>query len=276
MSKRHQVIGGNGLVLAVHEFGDPDGPAVLLVPGFTQSYLCWAKQYESEALSHCRILAMDLRGHGDSEKPLEIENYTNGQLWADDVDAIITQLNLTKPVVVVWSYGGLVICDYVQRYGDRKLGGVHFVTSCVKLAKDGDMIGPGFLGNITAMVDANLATQVSGVRKFLRSCYAIQPSQDDFETIIAYSMSVPSAVRRGLVVRNLAFGEVIASISVPVLVTIGDKDTILRPEMSEYILAHAPSANVSRYPDAGHVPFAEDHKRFNAELVEFVHCVSVR
>ena len=58
------------------------------------------------------MVAVDLRGHGMSEMPLEAEQYVDGDKWADDVAAIIDQLTLDKPMVVGWSYGGFVILDY--------------------------------------------------------------------------------------------------------------------------------------------------------------------
>ena len=52
-----------------------------------------------------------------SEAPLEAEHYTDAALWADDVAAIIDQLGLERPVLVGWSYGAFVICDYIRAYG---------------------------------------------------------------------------------------------------------------------------------------------------------------
>ena len=58
------VVGSGGTKIAVYEYGDPTGPEVLLVHGFTGSHLAWAKQYKSPMLQKFRIVAMDLRGHG--------------------------------------------------------------------------------------------------------------------------------------------------------------------------------------------------------------------
>ena len=69
------------------------------------------------SLRPCPLVAYDLRGHGMSEAPLEAEHYTDGALWADDVAAIIDQLRLDRPVLVGWSYGSFVICDYVRAHG---------------------------------------------------------------------------------------------------------------------------------------------------------------
>lgn len=274
MSIRHEVIAGGGLGLIAHEYGTPTGPAVLLVHGFTQSHLCWAAQYESDALAHCRIVAIDIRGHGDSDKPLEPENYGDGQLWADDIEATITELHMDAPVIAGWSYGGFIINDYLQRYGDAKLGGINYVAGAAVLNANFDHLGPGFLSNAGAMTDPDLETQIGGIRSFLRDCYQIQPSQDDFEIAVAYNMMVPPAVRAALASRQLNFEDAMASVTVPTLVTIGMHDTVVLPSMGDYILDHVPGAQASRYAEAGHVPFAEVPDRFNAELAALVAAVN--
>lgn len=266
MSLRHEIAGGQGLGLVAHEFGDPTGPAVLLVHGFTQSHLSWSAQFNSQELSHCRLVALDIRGHGDSEKPLEPENYNDGRRWADDVEAVITQLDLNKPVIAGWSYGGFIINDYVKHHGDAKLGAINFVAAAAKLDDTYEHLGPGFLENAAAMTDPDLETQIGGIRTFLRACYATQPSQEEFEVALAFNMMVPPAVRAGLAGRALNYEESMATISVPTLVTIGMQDNVVLPTMGDYIASHVPGAEASRYHDAGHVPFGEDPLRFNTEL----------
>ena len=74
----HTVTGGGGVQLHVREWGDPEGPPILLIHGWSQNHLCWAKQYESALRDEFRIVAYDLRGHGMSDAPLEPEHYTDG------------------------------------------------------------------------------------------------------------------------------------------------------------------------------------------------------
>ena len=78
----HTVRGGGGLRLHVREWGKADGPPILFMHGFSQSHLCWAKQYHSALAQKFRLVAYDLRGHGMSEAPPEPGHYTNGRLWA--------------------------------------------------------------------------------------------------------------------------------------------------------------------------------------------------
>ena len=93
--KIHTVEGGGGLRLHVREWGDPDGPPIVFIHGWSQNHLCWVKQYESALADEFRLVAYDLRGHGMSSAPLEAEHYADATLWADDVAAILDRLSST-------------------------------------------------------------------------------------------------------------------------------------------------------------------------------------
>src|SRR5215208_6534215 len=125
--KTHTVRGGGGLRLHVREWGRPDGTPILFIHGWSQNHLCWAKQYESALADEFRLVAYDLRGHGMSEAPLEPEHYTEDMLWSDDVAAIIEELDLDRTVLVGWSYGSIVICDYLREHGEERVAAVNFV-----------------------------------------------------------------------------------------------------------------------------------------------------
>ncbi len=135
--------------LHVREWGRPDGPPVLLIHGWSQSLQCWRHQTVGELADQCRIVALDLRGHGMSERPPETAAYQDGDLWADDIAAAIHQLNLHRPVLVGWSYGGFVISDYLRAYGQETTAAVNFVGAAVLRNERSDHIGPSLLDNAT-------------------------------------------------------------------------------------------------------------------------------
>ena len=69
------VEGGGGVSLSVVETGRKDGPGILFIHGFSQSYLSWKTQLGSDLADDFRLIAFDLRGHGASGKPFDPENY---------------------------------------------------------------------------------------------------------------------------------------------------------------------------------------------------------
>jgi non-heme chloroperoxidase len=264
----HTVQGGGGLRLHVREWGKADGPPILFIHGLSQSHLCWAKQYQSSLAEEFRLVAYDLRGHGMSEAPLEPEHYSDGALWADDVAAIIDQLRLDRPVVVGWSYGGFVICDYVRAHGQDRIGAIDLVAGGVKLgaAAFGTLIGPGFLDHFADATADDLPTNIRGMRGLVKAFAAKPLPPDDVETLLCSSMTVPARIRANLGARQIDGDDVLRTLRVPVLVTQGRADTVVLPAMAEHVLATCPVAEPSWYEGVGHTPHLEEPERFNREL----------
>jgi pimeloyl-ACP methyl ester carboxylesterase len=268
-ARAHTVTGGGGLQLHVREWGTPNGSPIVFIHGLSQNHLCWARQYESELADEFRIVAYDLRGHGMSEAPLEPEHYADGELWADDLAAVIDELALDRPVLVGWSYGPLVIGDYVRAYGQGRIGAIAFAGGVVKLgpATFGPLIGPGFLNHFGDLVSDDLPTNVAGMRGIV-SAFAKGLPADVRETLLCSGMAVPARIRGNLGSRELDYDDVLRGLEVPLLVCHGREDTVVLPAMAEHVLATCPTAEASWYEHAGHVVFLEEPDRFNRELAE--------
>ncbi len=132
----HEILGGGGVRLHAREWGNPEGPPIVFIHGWSQSDLCWLKQVHGDLARRFRIVTFDLRGHGLSEKPAGPEHYADGQAWADDLAAVIDQTGLERPILVAWSYGGYVVADYLRAYGDARIGGIDLVGAAVILSSD--------------------------------------------------------------------------------------------------------------------------------------------
>jgi non-heme chloroperoxidase len=268
--KVHTVAGGDGLRLHVREWGNPDAPPILLIHGWSQNHLCWMKQYESTLADDFRLVAYDLRGHGMSEAPLEPAHYTDGKRWADDVAAIIDQLHLDRPVLVGWSYGSFIICDYLRRHGQDRIAAINFVEGAVTTneAAFGTLIGPGLLDHFAGATADDLPTNIWAMRAFVKACVVKPLPVDDLELALCWNIVVPARIRASLFAREIDCDDVLQSLEVPLLVTQGQADIVVLPATAEHILAACPTAEVSWYEGVGHVPHLEEPYRFNRELAE--------
>jgi len=277
MHKRHTIAGGGGLALNVMEWGNPDGPPLLLIHGWSQSHLCWEAQYTSELAREFHLVTPDNRGHGLSAAPTAAAAYTDSRLWADDVHAVIEQLGLVRPVLAGWSYGGLIVTDYLRVHGDDRIAGINFIGAAVRLnqAAFGHLIGPGFHEVFERAVSLDLGESVDAMREFIDRCFAVKLSRRTYERTLCSNMTVRPEVRAALAQRDLAADDVLAAIEVPVLVTHGHKDQTVLPAMSELILAQCRTATASWYADSAHGPFLEEAGRFNHELAAFARAAQV-
>ena len=103
------------------EGADPAGPgeAVLFVHGNVSSSLFWQQSLlDVGATGRRRVLAVDLRGYGETE-PLPIDATRGMRDWADDIGALIDALGLTRVHLVGWSMGAGVVLQYLLDAPDR-------------------------------------------------------------------------------------------------------------------------------------------------------------
>ena len=263
------VTGGGGVRLHVVESGNPRGRPIVFVHGFSQSWLAWSRQMSSDLADDYRLVAMDLRGHGLSEKPND--GYADSGLWADDLQAVMRALSLEAPVLCGWSYGAIVILDYVRHYGDDALGGIAFVGGITRLGSEEAMavISPEFRGLVPGFFASDVQQSVGSLESLVRMCFAREPSADDLYLMLGYNISVPPGVRQALFSRVFDNDDVMATIRKPVLLAHGARDAVVDPVVVDQHRAVMPHAQVVLMADAGHAPFWEDAAGFNQHLRAF-------
>src|SRR6516162_4610559 len=257
----------DGVKIEAQEWGNPAGSEILFIHGFSQAWMSWQRQVEGDLAKDFHIVTYDLRGHGNSDKPLEPEKYKESKAWADEVKVVMETAQLKRPVLVGWSYGVHVIADYLRIHGVAHLAGLNCVDGVTK--SDPSFFGDG-LKVQPLMFSEELATNIAATRQFLRNCFEKQPSQDDFETMLAFNMMVPPKVRANMGGRTLNIDDILAALKLPVLVTQGTADRLILPSAAKYTATTIPGAKLSMYDGIGHAPFWEDTARFNAELAAFV------
>ena len=267
----HTIRGAGGIQLVIHEYGNPNGKPILFIHGISQSHLSWCKQYESDLVHDFRLICPDMRGHGMSEKPLDIEQYTSGEKWADDIHAIIVGLSLEKPVMVGWSYGGFVVNDYLAKFGQTSIGGINYLSAGALMGMENaaDKYGAGFTDQVPGMCSDELEINIRAIRPFLHAVFEKQPNQEEFEIMLAYNMCVPPVVRLGLVSRIIDGDFVMRALQIPVLISWGTRDRVVSASHTNYIRSCIPYARYSEYQDIGHAPHFEASVRFNHEIAEF-------
>ena len=267
----HTIRSTDGTHLHVREYGDAETPEILFIHGWSQHHLCWRKQIESSLQDRFRIIAMDLRGHGQSDAPPQKESYTTGSFWAGDLRSIIDQLSLSNPILVGWSYGGLAISDYLREFGDDDIGGINFVCAAVGIGPDwfGSHIGPSFLNHAPSACSDDQEVALEAIRLFLEACFAHPIPPEDKELAMGWNMLVPPWVRANLIDRAEDFTPELTKVRKPVLISYGEKDTVVLPKMAEKIKSCIGHSHQSIYEHAAHAPFIEDANRFNLELSNF-------
>ena len=270
--KTRTVRGGDGVELHVEDNGDHDDPTVLFLHGYSQSRLSWKKQFESSLTDDFRLVRMDSRGHGQSEKPREASAYADSSLWAADVRAVLNALDAQKAVVVAWSYGCLPVLDYLAAHGTDRVAGVNLVGVVSGMGTEAatGLLGPQHLDLFPDVTSRDAETSVDALETLVDICVHGDLSPDERYFMLGYNVVVPPAARDGMRSRTLSHRETLADLDVPVLFSHGEEDRVVRPEAVSVNADLVADARTSRYADVGHSPFWEAPDRFNGELAEFV------
>jgi non-heme chloroperoxidase len=267
--KTRRVTGAGRVQLHVVETGNPHGRPILFLHGTSQCWLQWRRQLSSSLGDRHRLVAMDLRGHGLSDKPRGA--YGDSRLWADDVHAVIQALELDHPVLCGWSYGPLVILDYVRHHGEDAIGGLHLVGAITKLGSEAAMsvLSPELLALFPQFTSTDAETCVRGLDGLLRLCFARELSPEELYGMLGYNVSVPPYVRQELFSRALDNDDLLPGLRRPILITHGARDAVVRPSIVEQHRSVMPRAEVHLVPGAGHAVFWDDPAGFNERLEAF-------
>jgi non-heme chloroperoxidase len=266
--KHHRITGGGGTQLHVVETGNPGSRPVLFIHGTSQSWLTWSRQLHSDLADDHRLVAMDLRGHGHSDKPRE--GYADSRLWADDVDAVIRALNLDHPILSGWSYGPIVMLDYVRHCGEDAIGGLNFIGGITKLGSDDAMavISPAFLQLIPGLFATDTDASVHGLESLLRLCFQ-RLSDEDLYLMLGYNVSVPPYVRQAMFARSFDNDDLLRRMRKPLLITHGQADEVVKTAAVDQHKASVAHAQVDMMAGAGHAAFWDDAPAYNRRLRAF-------
>lgn len=108
----------SGMRIRVVERGEPTSPPVLLVHGWGCSAFVFRRNMPALADAGFRAIAVDLKGHGLSDKPVAPYEYTIESL-VEHLLEILDALGLERPALAGHSLGGSLIYHFASRYPHR-------------------------------------------------------------------------------------------------------------------------------------------------------------
>lgn len=268
-ASNHEVSGADGALLRVFSAGPLDGDIVLCLHGIGQSALAWSALSAVAGQHHWRVIAADLRGHGESDKPLDA--YGDSQLWAQDVQALLTDAGASadaRAILVGWSYGGAVLTDYLTVYGDALVRAVATAGATNKLGPAvGAYIQPAS-GALTKRIMTEDGPAIAADLLDLCTSTPLEPAYR--EALLVEAVKCPAHVRNSMFRRQVDNDAAVAAFGGAWLVTHGTRDQMFTAELGKHLAETAPNGSLSSYVDAGHLPLWDDPARFIRELDQLI------
>jgi pimeloyl-ACP methyl ester carboxylesterase len=251
----------NGIPIEFTDHGS--GTAVLLIHGYPLNRRIWDQQIE-DLLPEARVVAPDLRGHGNSYAPPG--PYAMDQ-FADDLLLLMSALKIEKFAAVGHSMGGYITFALHRRAPLRLLGAA-LVASRAKADTDearkvreetaqrAEREGVRFIAE--TMPDRLLHVDAPQS--------AIIAVRDIITT--ANSVGVAGALR-GMASRPDATPQ-LAAMRLPVLVAAGRGDRVVPPAESEAMAASIEGSKLVWFEKSGHMPMLEEPATFSETLKAWV------
>lgn len=255
------------------------GPALLLLHGLGRDSSTWLPVLE-ELATRYTVVAPDLLGHGESDKPRA--DYTLGG-YANGMRDLLTLLGIDKATVVGHSFGGGVAMQFAYQFPER-------TERMMMLAPGG--LGPEVSVLLRAITVPGAGAVLAGAalppfRPFVRGSLnllartGLPHTRDLDEVAKVYTLMCDpggrDAVRRvaGTVIDWR--GQIVSMTDrayltslLPVCVVWGDRDDVIPASHSAIAEAHAPGAQVHVFDDCGHFPHRDQPERFIEVLDAFV------
>ncbi|KAB2773316.1 alpha/beta fold hydrolase [Brucella anthropi] len=221
----------NGIEMYYRIVGE--GSPILLIPGGLSDQHVWDAQLPILARDHTVIVA-DSRGQGRSTRTDDPITY---RLMADDYVALLDFLHIDKVDLVGWSDGGIIGLDIAMRYPER-------LTSL--FAQAANVTPDGNTGYAEARAEGKPIPELRHYESIDKEIHALWANEPNFTD------------------------EDLSGISVRTAIVIGDRDTAITREHTEFIASQIPGAELIILPDAGHGVPVENPRLYAHTVLRFI------
>jgi pimeloyl-ACP methyl ester carboxylesterase len=208
------------------------GKPVVLIHGWPLSSSSWEKQIPSLLEAGYRVIAYDRRGFGHSTKAAFGYDYDT---LAEDLNKIMTKLNLSDAALVGFSMGGGEVARYLSKYGSERVGKAVFMSAIPPFLLKTSANPEGIDGSVfDGMKKAIKADRPAFLSEFFANFYNVDKLKGTkiSDEVVRLSWNIgASASPKGTLDCVSAwlvdFREDLKRINIPVLIMHGDADRIL-------------------------------------------------
>ena len=259
------------------DFGS--GRSIVMIPGWSQT----AEMFREQLLplsKHFRCIAIDMRGHGESQN--NGQGFTIDRL-ATDVNEVIAGLDLEKPILLGHSMGASVLWRYIEKFGSSNVSKLVFVDQAPVLLQQsgwsteqcqqfGAIFDKAALEAVcSSLIDPDAAN--AATINLLQSMFSEDFPRDQFDWVVTENLKFERASAAALLRDHCHhdWRSVITRIDVPSLV-VGGKASLMPWQSQQWLSENIPNAKLALFEaDEGgqHFMFLENPALFNKIVFNF-------
>jgi len=246
-----------------------EGPALVLIPGWTFTTRVFDHQFAEFSKSH-RVISFDPRSHGRSTVTSDGNNYAT---QATDLARLLEHLKVENPVILGWSAGALTAWHHIRNQGTNGIRGL----VCVDMPPLGMSYDQSdwVEGAIPDLAGFFQGVQTSEGQRGVIIWYAenVMIEQDMSPELTAWiveqALATPPLIAANLIAgvcfANYLEEAVKADAEIPSLFCVANH---WAETAKPFLAKHCPNSRVEAF--GGHMMFWEYPEKFNALLSEFL------
>ncbi|WP_354699698.1 Non-heme chloroperoxidase [Paraconexibacter sp. AEG42_29] len=255
--------------VALHVQDVGAGRPVVLLAGFGLNHAVWDGTVLALGATN-RVLCIDLRGTGRSDKP--IGDYGMERLAADVV-AVLDALDLEDVTLVGYSFGGQIALKVAATAPKRLAQLVLVCSNGVRASRSDEFpFGPEPAPLQAALVNAERERRVATRRRTVVSAFASEPDAGLLDWLVRQQLDMPSwaAVACYDTYLNTDLVGLLPRVTLPVLQIIGTEDPVTVAEGAPWLQERLADARLVAIEGCGHYPMFEARAEFDEALMGFV------
>ncbi|MFV5688287.1 alpha/beta fold hydrolase [Flavobacterium sp. ZT3R25] len=274
MSTDKYIVTAPNVKLYVKDYGE--GKPVILIHGWPLSNEMWEYQIDTLVQNNFRVIAYDRRGFGKSSQPWNGYDYDT---LADDLKAIIDQLDLKEATLVGFSMGGGEVVRYFSRHGGKGVSKAVLISSVTPFQLKTDSNPNGvpqekYDGMAEQIKDDRIGFLDSFGKTFFGVSFISKPISTpllDYYRMLCSLASPRATLECAKSFSTTDFRREMASVNVPTLIIHGDEDKTVPIEItSEIATKLIPDNKFIVYEGAPHGLFYIEKDKLNKDLLEFL------
>lgn len=242
------------------------GQRVVLIHGWAMHSGIW-RDFAEQLAQHYQVTCVDLAGHGRSAS---VSPFTLAKL----TDALAASLPDEPCCWLGWSLGATVALEIARRFPERVSRLILVAGNPCFLQRD-DWAGmsatvlDSFAANLQANAQATLVRFLSIQVMALPNAKALSKTLKT--AVLAYPVPDTETLNGGLAILKTAdLRPTLAQLSVPLLVILGKKDSLIPVAIGQQLMQLAPTASIYVLEHAAHVPFLSHPQEVLKQITQFM------
>ncbi len=243
------------------------GTPLLFIHGYPLNRQLWKPQIEGLS-QEARVLAPDLRGHGESQS---VPGPYSMDMFADDLNAFLDALGVSQPVVVcALSMGGYVAFAFYRKYARRMAGLILAATRATADSPEA-RVGRDQAISLASTKGISAITESMLSKMFSPDTYKQNPELVNQVKAIMNHTSLKGVMGDLVGLKERADSTpTLREIKLPTLILAGANDQIIPVKEAQLMQASIPGARLVVIPDAGHLLNLENPEAFNKAIRDFL------